>query len=284
MSKQPKIQSLREYPGFFENIGRPDCIQQLATFIETPGIKGTFMEGAVREFLPTEGALLSPFWRNLAQRLSGVMDTYRFEVIEVQEYPMEFHVHNLFCPKVKDATASLTVGSEEGSTGSCRFEILGVGGGPEHMLTTEISDRFTTKGESIAIYYTFKTIWEKCIIHRDDQQTTFTRLMKIDDTFCETSIKPLDPGKFDVHRYAVKKQEQVDLSSIGSSVTKSFTVKKGLKWEASTEIKVYGIKMGPKYSASMQWTNSYELNLPPGHRHEVTRFNDVPWIWWGIQE
>lgn len=266
-------------------IDDPEFRRHLRAFLETPGIKGTSVGRDLQPFLKRSFFSWVPSkLRSAWQRIRSLFSENMVEILEETEDWLPFQIHVLYCPAVKNVQASLKVVSGGSDQGNCQLELLGVGGGFEGSMTFEVADQFPTS-ESMAVYYSFKAVWQKCrIVQPPHEEIVFPRLWEVRKKAQRMTPRRMStPTKPDRNWGKVEETKEIDLSGWPKGATHSLEVGAGLKWEGSAKVRVFDFEAGPKFVGIRNWKTVCEFKLPGSHNYVARRFANVPWWWWTVR-
>jgi hypothetical protein len=282
------IESITRHDGFFDTLRQPESLLHLKNFMSTPGVRGTSVGttlGEYRALQEREGPLLSFGWRDSANKVADFILGRDVEVVGEEQRWLPFRVHTLYCPAVPGAEATLSICTEKESTASGRLSIAGVGGGPDFSIAMKMSSGFKTKEKSISITYEFETVWEHCnLIAVDGSRTSFPRLKELRRNSRRTTPRLVTPSQPRDEWGAVAEREVIDLRNVDVDATQKLEISAGTEWEASAEIEIFGVTIGPKYTLAMKWTTELEYVLPKGYSYVARRYEKMPWWWWSLED
>ena len=283
------IESITRHDGFFDTLRQPESLLHLKNFMTTPGVRGTSVGTTLGEYRAwqqaQEGPLLSFGWRDTANKVADFIFGRDVEVVAEEQRWLPFRVQALYCPTVPGAEATLSISSEKESKASCRLSIAGVGGGPDFSVTLKMSTGFKTKEKSISVTYEFDTVWEHCnLIASDGSRTSFPRLKELRRNSRRTTPHLITPSRPRDDWGEVAEREVIDLRKGDVDATQKLEISAGTEWEASAELEIFGVTVGPKYILDMKWTTELEYVLPKGHTYLARRYQKMPWWWWSVDD
>ena len=272
--------------GLFSTLGYPQSVLHVNRFLATSGLADSAVARSLRTATP-ELARSHMGGKDWAKKLKEFFFGHPIRVIGTAEADIPIAIHELHCPRVANAEASLVLSSTSTETDSCDVTILGIGGGDKFTLKHQATDEFTVKETCQAFVYSYKGFWDLCEVDDEDGGThRFPRLRDVASEYDKVLSQTIaNDGCFDVaiEYGTAPERTEIDLRS-ATAITHKKTLKvvSELKLKGSSKVKLetFGIEVGADFEAEKSFENQLNYSLPGGRRYLTFRpDNSWSWLW-----
>jgi hypothetical protein len=272
--------------GLFNNLGQPESLQQLGRFRQDAGLTTKEDNQTFAPFLESQGPI--SFLKRKAKELSKVLGFYDIRVIGTTRGEIAINTHELHCPHVEGASATMEVVLTEQQTEDCSLEIFGIGGGDEFKISLGYGEGLETEGSCVAIVHLISAIYELCEVNTPDgRQQKFVRLQSLEDnskriegmtlsrendacqfvSFDEVAgsiTSPINLVKFDKAKYS-----------------RTLNLEVGWSWKSAVKVKLeqFGLDVGTSFLVEKTAKTELKYSLTKGNYIAYKPQNQLKWLW-----
>jgi len=272
--------------GLFSNLGKPESVQQLASFRQDAGLTSARDNRAFAPFLETQGAISS--LKKKAKELMEALDYYKIRVVGTTSTEIAVSTHELHCPHIEGAKATSEVLLTEKQTEDCSLEIFGVGGGDDFKISLGYGESLEAESVCVATIHSIPAIYELCEINTPDSRVVrFARLKSIDKESkriegVELSGNSDDCEVISFTKVPGSKEEKISVVKFDKAkYQKTLVLDVGWTWKTSAKVKLekFGLEVGTNFLVEKTAKTELKYHLAKGKYIAYKPQNRLKWLW-----
>lgn len=272
--------------GLFNNLGKPESVQQLASFRKDAGLTSAYDNKTFAPFLETQGAISAI--KKKAKKLMDLLAYYDIRVVGTTRGEIAISTHELHCPHIAGAKATSEVVLTDKQTEDSSLEIFGVGGGDDFKISLGYGESLEAEGVCVATIHSIPAVYELCEMNTPDGTVRrFARLQSIDEQTKRIEGVTLsgDSDDCEVVRFAKvpgSKEEKINVLEFDKAkMQKILVLDIGWTWNTSTKVKLekFGLEVGTNFLVEKTAKTELRYHLAKGKYLAYKPQNRLKWLW-----
>ncbi len=272
--------------GLFNNLGKPESVQQLASFRKDAGLTTAYDNKTLAPFLESQGVINA--LKKKAKQLMDALAYYDIRTIDTTHSEIAVSTHELHCPHIAGAKATSEVLLTEKQSEDCSLEIFGVGGGDDFKISLGYGESLEAEGECVATIHSIPAVFELCEMNTPDGMVRrFARLQSIDDQTKRIEGVTLsgDSDDCEVVRFAKvpgSKEEKINVVKFDKAkLQKTLVLDVGWTWKTSAKVKLekFGLEVGTNFILEKTAKTELRYHLAKGKYLAYKPQNRLKWLW-----